>query len=98
MNILSLAEIKAAVTILLKKYHAESALLFGSYARGEATGDSDIDLIVIGGSEFRRVDIFAFSEELRAMTKHDADVFEISEINVGTPIHDAIMKEGVRIA
>lgn len=33
-------EIFAAVRLLLKKYHAESAILFGSYARQEADAAS----------------------------------------------------------
>jgi len=40
----------AAVVPLLKKYRAEKAILFGSYARQDADAASDIDLIVVGGS------------------------------------------------
>jgi predicted nucleotidyltransferase len=32
---------------LKKSYNAEKIILFGSYARGEETEDSDIDLLVI---------------------------------------------------
>lgn len=49
MSTLSLSEVKAVVKELLKRYHAEYALLFGSYARGDATPDSDIDIIIVGG-------------------------------------------------
>ena len=48
MSTLSLSEVKAVVKELLKRYHAEYALLFGSYARGDATPDSDIDIIIVG--------------------------------------------------
>ena len=43
MGTLSYPELEATIRLLLKKYHAEYALLFGSYARGEATPNSDID-------------------------------------------------------
>ena len=36
MGTLSYPELEATIRLLLKKYHAEYALLFGSYARGEA--------------------------------------------------------------
>jgi len=49
MNTLSRTEIEQVIRELLHKYHAEYALLFGSYARGEATAASDIDVIVVGG-------------------------------------------------
>ena len=54
-------EIFAAVRRLLKKYHAERAILFGSYARQEADASSDIDLIVVGGSRFDPTDVFLHS-------------------------------------
>ena len=92
------AEIEKAIKILLDKYHAECAILFGSYARGDETEGSDIDVIVIGGAHFRPKDIFAFGEELRQITKKEVDVFEIREVNKGTEFYENIMREGVRIA
>ena len=78
---LTRAEITAVIQELLAKYHAESALLFGSYARGEETPSSDVDLIVFGGSQFKKTHIFAFAEDLRYLTGKDADVFEICELD-----------------
>ena len=98
MEILTRSEIEGAIRVLLKKYHAEYALLFGSYARGDATSSSDIDLVVVGGADFRARDIFAFGEELRQLTHKDVDAFEIRELNVGTPFYENVMQEGVRIA
>ena len=74
MSTLSLSEVKAVVKELLKRYHAEYALLFGSYARGDATPDSDIDIIIVGGKDFVPRNIFALAEDLREMTGRDADV------------------------
>ena len=42
MGTLSYPELEATIRLLLKKYHAEYALLFGSYARGEATPTSTL--------------------------------------------------------
>lgn len=39
-----------------RQFHAEKVVLFGSYARGTATVDSDVDLLVIGDFEGRSVD------------------------------------------
>ncbi|NWF52924.1 MAG: nucleotidyltransferase domain-containing protein [Nitrospirae bacterium] len=38
---------------LKKKYHAEKVILFGSYARGDATEDSDADILVIAPTNER---------------------------------------------
>ena len=98
MGVMSRDELETIIRELLHKYHAEYALLFGSYARGEATAESDIDVIVFGGEKFRARDIFAFGEELRQRTNKDVDAFEIREVNVGSPFYEAVMEEGVRIA
>lgn len=91
-------EIETAIRSLLKKYHAESAVLFGSYARGDATPQSDLDVIVYGGDCFKKTNIFAFAEDLREMTGKDVDAFEICEVDPGTAFYDSIRREGVKIA
>ncbi|MBQ6163566.1 MAG: nucleotidyltransferase domain-containing protein [Clostridia bacterium] len=91
-------QIEEIIRTLLKRYHADHALLFGSYARGEEKAGSDIDVIVFGGADFKKTDIFAFGEELRLMTGKDADVFEICELDEGTPFYENVLKEGVKIA
>ena len=98
MSVLSIDEITNIVRLLLQKYHAEYALLFGSYARGEATPESDIDIIIVGGERFTPRNIFALAEDLRELSGRSADVFEIREINHGTPFYETVMKEGIKIA
>jgi predicted nucleotidyltransferase len=39
-----------------RQFGAERVILFGSYARGTVTKDSDVDLLVIGPFEGRSVD------------------------------------------
>ena len=36
-----------------KEYHAEKVILFGSYATGEATEDSDVDLLIVAPTKER---------------------------------------------
>ncbi|MBR1811084.1 MAG: nucleotidyltransferase domain-containing protein [Clostridia bacterium] len=91
-------EIEYAIRLLLARYHADHALLFGSYARGDATQESDLDVLVVGGSRFKKSNIFAFAEELREMTGKQADVFEISELDTDAPLYQTIFREGVKIA
>ena len=86
------------IKTLLVRYHASGAILFGSRARGEATENSDIDLIVIGGGQFHPSDIFDLGEELRMLTGKDADVFEIRELDPETDFYRTAMAEGVKIA
>ena len=97
-HIYAQSEIFAVVRQRLKKYHAESAILLGSYARQEADAASDIDLIAVGGSKFDPTDIFCIEEELHRTIGKAADVFELREVNTGSAFYHTIMEEGVRIA
>lgn len=45
-SVLTLENITALVKPLTKKYHVEEIYLFGSYARGEADENSDLDFLV----------------------------------------------------
>ncbi|MCZ7403268.1 MAG: nucleotidyltransferase domain-containing protein [Candidatus Methanoperedens sp.] len=49
---------------LKEKYDANTVILFGSYARGEETEDSDIDLLVIAPSKERFFDRIATIKRL----------------------------------
>ena len=50
MKTYTLSEIKTIVSRLAKQYGAERIYLFGSYARGDSTPASDIDLRIDKGS------------------------------------------------
>ncbi|MBQ9031756.1 MAG: nucleotidyltransferase domain-containing protein [Parasporobacterium sp.] len=82
---------------ILKKYNAEQAVLFGSYARHEATPYSDIDLYVIGGNTFDPTDIFCIADELYKTAEKNVDVYEQREVKANSPLHHTILKEGVVI-
>ncbi len=91
-------QVQDAIKVLLRRYGAESAVLFGSYARGDQTDSSDIDVVVFGGKNFKKSNIFAFAEELRQMTGKDVDAFEICEVDPQTPFYQSVMEEGIKIA
>ena len=91
-------ELRAVIVELLRKYGAEHAILFGSYARQEADAASDIDLVVIGGTRFDPTNVFCIADDLHSLTGKQVDVYELREINEGTDFYDTIFSEGVRIA
>ena len=93
----SVADIKKFVRPLLTKYSADSAVLFGSYARGNATDESDIDLMVIGGRNFDPTDIFCIADELYDLSGKDVDVYEEREIDKNSEFYKNILRDGIRI-
>lgn len=86
-------EIKNKTTPIAKAYGIGRMSLFGSYARGEAKEDSDVDLYIERGKMKSLLQYFAFVDELENVLNCHVDV-------VTTGIEDqqflsAIMQEGV---
>ena len=96
--VLTLENIINMVKPIAEKYHVDQIYLFGSYARGEAGIDSDLDFLVYGGDNFKLTMIFALAEELREVLDKKVDVFEIHEINQESEFYNTIMKERLLVA
>ena len=96
--VFTIETISDLVKPIAEKYHVEQIYLFGSYARGEAGTDSDLDFLVYGGEAFKLTMIFALAEELREVLGKKVDVFEIHEINQNSEFYSTIMKERLLVA
>jgi hypothetical protein len=55
-------------------------------------------VLVFGGENFKKSNIFAFAEELRQITGKSVDAFEICEVDKSTPFYQNVMREGVKIS
>ena len=97
-TVFTMEHIVAKVKPLADKYRVKEIYLFGSYARGEADENSDLDFLVYGGETFERTMIFALAEDLRETLEKKVDVFEISEVNPDSNFYKKIMKERVLVA
>ena len=96
--IFTIETISDLVKPIAEKYQVDQIYLFGSYARGEAGTDSDLDFLVYGGDNFKLTMIFALAEELREVLDKNVDVFEIHEINQESEFYNTIMKERLLVA
>lgn len=93
----SIKEIRQFVKPLIKKYSAQAAILFGSYARGDATEDSDIDIMIVGGKNFDPTDVFCIADELYDISGKQVDVYEEREIDRDSDFYKNILMDGVRL-
>ena len=57
-KVFTIEEIVSLVKPIAEKYGIKEIYLFGSYARGEADEDSDLDFLVFGGESFKLTMIF----------------------------------------
>jgi hypothetical protein len=80
-QIMTRNEIKSVIIPILQKYDIIKASLFGSIVRGEATEESDIDILV----EFKKgrtlFDLVGLKMELEDILKKRVDVLTYNSIN-----------------
>ena len=94
---LSIDEIKSYILPVIEKYPIERVILFGSYARGDASDKSDVDLVVESGGKMRNRMIFSLGGDILAVLPVRADVYDILEIEKPSLMYENIQKEGVVI-
>lgn len=80
-KIYALDEIQTIINPILKDYGVSRAYLFGSYARGEATGQSDIDLRIDGGKIKSMFGLGALYHELTEALKKPVDLVTTESLN-----------------
>ncbi len=68
-DVFTIKDIENLVKPIAKKYKVKAIYLFGSYARGDADENSDLDFLVWGGENFKLTLIFSLAEELREVLK-----------------------------
>ena len=90
-GVYTLVELKNLILPLVERYGMQSVSVFGSYARGEATPTSDIDVLLYGVDSFRPLNVFGVAEELHEASGKRVDVYEISELDDG-PFRDAVIR------
>lgn len=70
-----LQRLRAAIGELCAKYGLTELLVFGSAARGDASSDSDVDLLYVRGpGAVRGLDFFGFQEELETLLGSKVDL------------------------
>ena len=85
-NNLTLSNIKALLSPLVKKYEICGLCVFGSYARGEATPNSDVDIVIEGGN-YQGLEYFAMIEEMKKALGKEVDV--ITQTTLDNPRNEA---------
>ena len=83
------------ITPVLKRYRVRKASLFGSYARNEATENSDVDILVELEDDLSLFDVIELKLEIEDTIGTGVDLVEFSTIKPS--LRDRILKEQVPI-
>ena len=70
----TIEEIQEKVIPVAKKYGVKKLWLFGSYARGEANAESDVDFLIDGGKIRGMIKYFGFVLDLEEVFQCHVDV------------------------
>ena len=77
-------EIKSIVEPIARKYGVTSIYLFGSYARGDATENSDVDLLVEKGSLRGMFALCGLYTEIAEALQTEVDVLTTGSLDEDT--------------
>lgn len=94
---ISLADISTAVSRVLVQYDVSEAYLFGSFARGEQTPDSDIDLRLVCGNTMTFGTLYELSHELEKELGRKVDIATNPPEHMRPTFRKSIEQEEVRI-
>jgi len=73
-RIYTIDEVKRLIIPILIKYGVDKAYVFGSYARGEATPESDVDILIKRGNIKTLFELSGLFEELKEILAKSIDV------------------------
>ena len=80
--IYTISELQRIITPIAQKYHLRAVYLFGSYARGTATENSDIDLLIDteGASVRSLLDLAAIYCDLEEALQKNVDLLTVDSL------------------
>ena len=94
-GILELSDLRKIVSNVLSNYGVNFCYLFGSYARGEATDASDVDLII--DTEITGLAFYGLVEDLRTNLHKKVDLLKLNQLDGNETLLRNVMKEGIKI-
>ena len=94
-GILDVDDIKMKVNEILDSYEVRSCYLFGSYATGNASENSDVNLLI--DTDLSGIAFYGLAEELNDTLKKKVDLLSLSQV-IGNELQlSVILQEGIRI-
>ena len=94
-GILTVEKIKEICTEIFSSHNVDYCYLFGSYAKGTATENSDIDLLVC--TEITGIAFYDLVEILREKLNKKVDILNLQQLNENLDLVNEILKDGIKI-
>ena len=94
-GILTIQDIKDTVSMVLADYNVDYCYLFGSYAKGNAKENSDVDLLI--STDTHGLKFYGLVERLRNELHKKIDLLNVNQLKNNIDLIDEILKEGIKI-
>jgi len=94
-GVLTLDQIKRGIFKATQSYEVDFCYLFGSYARNEATPNSDVDLII--STKTTGLQYYGLVETLRQHLFKKVDVILWTDLSSNPELIYAVLKDGIKI-
>lgn len=94
-KVYTINNIQSALNPIFSSYKIKKATLFGSYAKGLATSQSDIDLLL--DSRLKGLKFVGLIEDIHNALDKDVDIFDVTHIVPASALYNEIHKDGVTI-
>lgn len=93
MTLPKLSQRREEILELAKRYHAGNVRVFGSVARGEATDESDVDLLINTGPGCSLFDLGGLLEDLKELL--DCPVDLVTEDGLKPRLRERVLREAI---
>ena len=94
-GVISKDELVRICSEILSEYDVDYCYLFGSYAKGTATGTSDVDLLI--SSNITGLKYYELVEKLREALHKKVDMLDTKQLLNNEALLNEVLKEGIRI-
>ncbi len=94
-GLLTVDDIRRKCSKVLEQYDVNFCYLFGSYAKGKETPESDVDLLI--SANIKGLKFYGLVEELRIALQKRVDVLDMVQLKENVKLTEEILKDGVKI-
>ena len=96
-KIYTIEELKAILTPIFDRAPVYKAILFGSYAKGEADANSDVDIVIDSKGQLRGFKFFGVVGDVEEAVAKPVDVYDVHYLPQNSVVLDAVSQGSVTI-
>ena len=94
-GILSVEDITKGCRKIFENHNVNFCILFGSYAKGKASENSDVDLLI--STSEKGLKYYGLIEEIRVALNKRVDILDMAQLRDNLELTEEILKDGIKI-